>query len=116
MRFSQYCQLTCKTAVMVLAYSVILPQGWAQKGTKSKLPPSKAEVASVGSATAPPSEPDGLVPTPVTPRPATSEADASAEKPYSATGDQEYVIGPQDVLAINVWREPEISRSIPVRP
>jgi len=28
----------------------------------------------------------------------------------------EYRIGPQDVVAINVWREPEISRAVPVRP
>jgi polysaccharide biosynthesis/export protein len=27
----------------------------------------------------------------------------------------DYVIGPEDVLAINVWKEPEISRSVPVR-
>ncbi len=29
---------------------------------------------------------------------------------------EDYTIGPQDVLAINVWREPEISRTVPVRP
>jgi polysaccharide biosynthesis/export protein len=28
----------------------------------------------------------------------------------------DYVIGTEDVLAINVWKEPEISRSVPVRP
>ena len=28
----------------------------------------------------------------------------------------EYVIGPDDVLAINVWKEPEVSRTLPVRP
>jgi len=27
-----------------------------------------------------------------------------------------YVIGEDDVLAVNVWKEPEISRSVPVRP
>jgi polysaccharide biosynthesis/export protein len=27
-----------------------------------------------------------------------------------------YVIGPDDVLAVNVWKEPEISRTLPVRP
>jgi polysaccharide biosynthesis/export protein len=27
-----------------------------------------------------------------------------------------YMIGPDDVLAINVWKEPEISRTLPVRP
>jgi polysaccharide export outer membrane protein len=33
----------------------------------------------------------------------------------SATSDDSYVIGANDVLAINVWKEPEISRSVPVR-
>jgi polysaccharide export outer membrane protein len=39
------------------------------------------------------------------------EADASAGKPH----DDRFVIGNDDVLAINVWKEPDISRSIPVR-
>jgi len=30
--------------------------------------------------------------------------------------DAEYKIGPQDVLRIDVWKEPEISRTAPVRP
>ncbi len=33
----------------------------------------------------------------------------------TAQGDDSYVIGDDDVLAINVWKEPEVSRSIPVR-
>src|SRR5450631_2529330 len=37
-------------------------------------------------------------------------ADA-ASKPH----DNTFVIGNDDVLAINVWKEPDISRSIPVR-
>lgn len=36
----------------------------------------------------------------------------TAEKTRS---DDSYVIGADDVLAINVWKEPEISRSVPVR-
>ncbi len=30
--------------------------------------------------------------------------------------DSSYVIGADDMLAINVWKEPEVSRSVPVRP
>ena len=29
--------------------------------------------------------------------------------------DSDYLIGPEDVLQINVWKEPEISSSVPVR-
>ena len=33
-----------------------------------------------------------------------------------ATSDANYVIGAQDVLDISVWKEPEVSRVVPVRP
>jgi polysaccharide export outer membrane protein len=33
-----------------------------------------------------------------------------------ATDDPNYVIGPQDVLDISVWKEPELTRPVPVRP
>jgi polysaccharide export outer membrane protein len=33
----------------------------------------------------------------------------------AAHSDGSYVIGANDVLAINVWKEPDISRSVPVR-
>jgi polysaccharide export outer membrane protein len=39
------------------------------------------------------------------------QAQNSAAKPHDAT----FVIGNDDVLAINVWKEPDISRSVPVR-
>ena len=34
----------------------------------------------------------------------------------AATADGNYIIGPQDVLDISVWKEPEVSRVVPVRP
>ena len=30
--------------------------------------------------------------------------------------DDDYIIGPSDVLAINVWKDAELSRTVPVRP
>ncbi len=45
------------------------------------------------------------------------KTDASkASNQVSAVTDADYVIGPQDVIRIDVWKEPEISRTIPVRP
>ena len=44
--------------------------------------------------------------------PAMSSTDA--KKP--ATADPNYVIGDQDVLDVSVWKEPEVSRVVPVRP
>ncbi len=32
------------------------------------------------------------------------------------SGPDTYIIGSDDMLAINVWREPEISKAVPVRP
>jgi polysaccharide biosynthesis/export protein len=39
----------------------------------------------------------------------------SGEAARTAHSDGSYVIGANDVLAINVWKEPDISRSVPVR-
>jgi len=36
--------------------------------------------------------------------------------PKSATDDPAYIIGQDDVLDISVWKEPEVSRQVPVRP
>jgi polysaccharide biosynthesis/export protein len=36
--------------------------------------------------------------------------------PVAATNDPAYVIGPEDVLDISVWKEPDVSRVVPVRP
>ncbi len=40
----------------------------------------------------------------------------SAAAVVPATTEQDYHIGPQDVVQIDVWKEPEITRTIPVRP
>ena len=44
-------------------------------------------------------------------RPTQNSETSSATKPH----DDNFVIGNDDMLAINVWKEPDISRSIPVR-
>ena len=43
--------------------------------------------------------------------PAASDA---VKKP--ATADPNYVIGSEDVLDVSVWKEPDLSRTVPVRP
>jgi polysaccharide biosynthesis/export protein len=45
---------------------------------------------------------------------ATSDASSKASK--AATADPNYVIGGQDVLDISVWKEAELTRTVPVRP
>ena len=63
---------------------------WAQQDTTSK----------------PTSQPDAQA--------ASQSAGSPVQK--SATPDPNYIIGPQDVIDVNVWKEPDISRTIPVRP
>src|ERR1700722_9442142 len=51
--------------------------------------------------------------------PATSDSTISPAQPNPSAPatrpDDTFIIGADDVLGINVWKEPEISRSIPVR-
>ncbi len=42
-------------------------------------------------------------------------ADVNANVPAGKAHDDSYIIGDDDVLAINVWKEPEVSRTVPVR-
>jgi polysaccharide biosynthesis/export protein len=54
------------------------------------------------------------------PQPAPANADKSAgasssQAPEKGRSDDAYVIGANDVLAVNVWKEPDVTRSVPVR-
>ena len=48
------------------------------------------------------------------PAPAQPTATSSAN-PATKPHDDTFIIGADDVLAVNVWKEPDISRSVPVR-
>ena len=47
---------------------------------------------------------------------ASGSAGKAAEPAATLSADADYRIGPQDVVRIDVWKEPDISRTIPVRP
>jgi len=47
---------------------------------------------------------------------APANQEPSTKPSATAVVDADYKIGPQDVVRIDVWKEPEISRTIPVRP
>ena len=77
----------------VAAFSAcLLVTGWLAAQTVPAKPASESRLATTSSAQ---------------PAPATE----APTKPH----DDAFVIGNDDVLAINVWKEPDISRSIPVR-
>ena len=46
----------------------------------------------------------------------TSSTPSTTAAAVPATGEEEYKIGPQDVLQIDVWKEAELTRRVPVRP
>src|ERR1700687_4915699 len=79
-----------RTGLVSVAIMLLLSTGlWTQAGSKNAAATANSNAAQAS-------------PTP----------DAStASKPH----DDSFVIGNDDVLAINVWKEPDISRSIPVR-
>jgi polysaccharide export outer membrane protein len=43
------------------------------------------------------------------------QGDKPADATHAAHSDSSYVIGSNDVLSVSVWKEPDISRSVPVR-
>jgi polysaccharide biosynthesis/export protein len=46
----------------------------------------------------------------------TSSAPTATTAAAPAASEEEYKIGPQDVLQIDVWKEAELTRKVPVRP
>jgi polysaccharide export outer membrane protein len=78
---------------LILACGLCIGQSWSQEEVKRPEPP-KLQAAAVSAAN------DPSEPTPTN---------------FKKTGDDSFVIGPDDVLSINVWKEPDISRSVPVR-
>jgi polysaccharide export outer membrane protein len=76
---------------------------------------AKPTVAMVGSFNAPFSTPDAPVGTTFE----TKSGDTALARPDSRvvpSVDAHYRIGADDVLTVNVWHEPEVSRNVPVRP
>lgn len=47
---------------------------------------------------------------------AASAEQAAVEAPAGASEPNDYRIGPEDILQINVWQNAELSRTVPVRP
>jgi polysaccharide biosynthesis/export protein len=47
---------------------------------------------------------------------AEGKAQATSSTDQQQSNDQEYKIGPQDLLRIDVWKEDQLTRTVPVRP
>jgi hypothetical protein len=46
----------------------------------------------------------------------TFTTDEAGQKVTPATTDPAYIIGPEDMIDVNVWKEPDMTRMVPVRP
>jgi len=76
---------------------------WAQAQAKPSIPnpkPASGQKAT-GNNSSPTGDPSSPVPTPAS--------------TAGTAHDTSFIIGSDDVLAINVWKEPDVSRSLPVR-
>src|SRR6516225_3445604 len=83
--------------VLLTCVLSLLSPPWVAGASEKKATPKEADSGSVaGNGATTPTQADTL--------------------PLTRPSKEAYVIGPEDVLAINVWKEPEISRSVPVRP
>jgi polysaccharide biosynthesis/export protein len=114
------------SATLLLACLTVAPVAFAQEPeprTSIDVPPATVDAPA---ATAPAAaEPADAAPTP-TPPPATpadtpptvttATRPASASVPTPIDLATAYQIGPEDVLEISVWKNPELSRTVPVRP
>jgi polysaccharide export outer membrane protein len=81
------------SVVPILILGFAIGHAWAQEAGK-KPEPSQLQATVVPAANVP--------------------ADA-VQGPSRKASDDSFVIGADDVLAVNVWKEPDISRSVPVR-
>ena len=86
--------------VLVLAVLVLLTTGTFAQSDSTTPPTSPAASADKPSD----SKPDN-----------NKKNSEKSDRPRGAHSDSAYVIGANDVLSIDVWKEPDISRSVPVR-
>lgn len=110
----------CFLALCLLAaLCVFAPQGSAQEQEKEKSPPSDAQEtpAAPDNTTAPPANPSDIsdqLPEgevlPDMPEPGTDSPDSAGGNGSSSAGPN-YVIGPEDVLDIDVFNVPELKRT-----
>src|SRR5688572_474436 len=102
--------LTVFAATTVIASSALAQQQNAPApreavGTSGTTPPTTTAA-----------KPPQVTPTPSAAAPTSAPGAARAAEPV-AVDPREYKIGPEDVLDINVWKNPELSRErVPVRP
>jgi polysaccharide biosynthesis/export protein len=90
--------------IIVLAVLVLLTAGTFAQSNSTPTPVAPAASADQPTGDKPSVEKTG-----------DKKAGEKSGRPHGAHSDSAYVIGANDVLSIDVWKEPDISRSVPVR-
>jgi polysaccharide export outer membrane protein len=119
--------MTHVSATLLVACLTAAPVAFAQEPaprTSIDLPSATLETGtttSSDSATTAPADADVATPTPAatssdTPPAVTVARPVAAAVPTPIDLATAYQIGPEDVLEISVWKNPELSRTVPVRP
>jgi len=104
-----------KMCLAVLLVFAVIPLVAQQQNSSSSAGSSSATKTSTPPQSSTPPAPKQAQP-PAASKPTVGGAAPVARKPASQTADLNYVIGPQDILAIDVWQERDLSVKAPVRP
>jgi polysaccharide export outer membrane protein len=73
-------------------------------------------LAALGAALALGQNPPGGPPQPTSTVPTIEEAKSNPDAPSAPVDPSSYIIGPEDQLRVRVWREPDVSGDVTVRP
>lgn len=92
----------CSRFAIVLAATLFVCANAAAQGTAPAVPPKPATAVAT---------PAGAQPTP-----ATAVVPPAAAKPAGIAVPSDYVLGPDDLIGVLFWREPEMSGDVAVRP
>jgi polysaccharide export outer membrane protein len=103
---------TCIVRTLVLAGLALSPSGLVAQTRTAPPAPAPATTPRSGAGTTIPA-PRGTAGTTAAPASTAARAPATAGRPWN---DQDYKLGPGDKLRIEVYREPQMSQALQVRP
>lgn len=115
-KLSRFCAISLLASGLSVAVGASMPCA-AQAAPPPSAPPATQAAPPSSVPAAPGTTPDTVnTSSPGAAQTAAQAAPAGAPAPGAAVDNSTYVIGPQDVLQITVWREPTLTGAIPVRP
>ena len=114
--------MKCSAIVLPLGFFAVCVCGYAQQATPKPIVAPPAQTPAVSAPAVPPpaaAEGDAAAPTGVPPAPQNfGVAAAQPAPPVSASADvgPNYILGTEDVINVNVWKDPTLTGALIVRP